>query len=136
MAEAIFKDLARSDGTLNHFDISSAGTKDWDVGFRPDYRTRQILADHNIPLDPDKLAQLITDKEKQEGNYIIAMSERVTKDLGNQNNVYMLLDFVDNIDNKNIPDPYPTDSFPEAYKLINRGIKAFYEYIKEKHLAK
>jgi protein-tyrosine phosphatase len=131
MAEAIFKNLALRDGNLDHFDVSSAGTKNWDVGLRPDYRTLQILSDHNISLDPGKRAQMITEKDKQNADYIIAMSERVENDLGSQNNIYLLLDFVDSIDDKNIPDPYPTDTFPEAFESIHQGVEAFYEYIKE-----
>jgi protein-tyrosine phosphatase len=134
MAEAIFKNLAHRDGILAYFEISSAGTKNWDVGLRPDYRTRQILADHNFPLDPGKRAQMITEKEKQEADYLIAMSERVAKDLGTQNNVYLLLDFVDGMDDKNIPDPYPTDTFPKAFELIHQGVQAFYEFLKINYL--
>ena len=130
MAEAIFKDLARRDGYLNQFEVSSAGTKDWDLGLRPDYRTRQILADHKIPLDPGKRARLITEKDKQNADFLIAMSERVAKDLGNKDNVHMLLDFVDEIFEKDIPDPY--DTFPEAYEMINRGVEAFYNFLIDK----
>lgn len=136
MAEAIFKDLARSDGTLNRFEVSSAGTKDWDVGLRPDYRTRQILADHGIPLDPGKRAQQINAKELKTADYLVVMSERVAKELGNPDNVFLLLDFVDETDDKDIPDPYPTDTFPEAYELINNGVSAFYNYLKKEHLSK
>jgi protein-tyrosine phosphatase len=136
MAEAIFSDTARRDGTLIHFAVSSAGTKDWDVGLRPDYRTRKILEEHGISLDSDKRAQIITKREIESADYLIAMSERVAKEIGNQDNVYLLLDFVNDIDVKDIPDPYPTDTFPEAYELINVGVENFYKYIKEKHLPK
>lgn len=61
------------------------------------------------------------------------MLERVAKELGNQDIVFLLLDFADNIDDKNIPDPYPTDTFPEAFNLINQGIKAFYYYLKNNY---
>jgi protein-tyrosine phosphatase len=134
MAEAIFIDLVRLDDTLAHFDVSSAGTKDWDVGLRPDYRTRQILADHEIPLDPGKRAQMISEKEINTANYLIAMSERIAKEMGNKNNVYLLLDFVDEIDDKDIPDPYPTNTFSEAFELIYLGVQALYKYLKEKYL--
>ncbi len=135
MAEAIFKELAHREGNLIHFEVSSAGTKNWDVGLWPDYRTRQILDENNIPLDPGKRAQMITEREKNQADYLIAMSEKIAIELGNKDTVYLLLDFVDDIENKNIPDPYPTDSFPEAYELISRGIKAFFDYVKEKHLS-
>jgi protein-tyrosine phosphatase len=134
MAEAIFKDLARRDNTLVRFDVSSAGTKDWDVGLRPDYRTRQILIDHEIPLDPRKRAQMISEREINTADYLIAMSERIAKELGYKDNVYLLLDYVDEIDDKEIPDPYPTDTFSEAFELIHRGVQALYKYLKETYL--
>ena len=133
MVEAIFLDLARHDGTLNHFEVSSAGTKDWDIGLRPDYRTCKILDDNGIPLDPNKRAKKITDKEINTADYLIVMSKRVAKEIGNQDNVYLLLDFVNDIDDKDIPDPYPSNTFPRAYELINRGVKEFYKYLKENH---
>ena len=129
MAEAIFKDLAHRDDTLSHFEASSAGTKDWDVGLRPDYRTRQILADHGVPLDPNKRARQITSADKKSADYLVAMTKRIAKEIGDQKNVYLLLDFVDEIDEKDIPDPYPTDTFPEAYELINRGVEALYKFL-------
>lgn len=130
MAEAIFNQLARSDGVLDHFDISSAGTKDWDIGMKPDRRTRQILEKHGYPLDPDKRARRITQGEKQKADYLIAMSGRIADDLGKQETVYLLMDFVEDAAIKNIPDPYPTDTFPQAFELILRGTKAFYNFIR------
>lgn len=133
MAEAIFKDLARQDGLLDAFEVSSAGTKDWDLGLCPDYRTRKILADHNIPLDPDKRARLLTDQDLREADYILVMTGDIAEDLGNRANVYRIMDFVPNSQIRDIPDPYPTDTFPQAFILINRGVKAFYENLKAKH---
>ena len=136
MAEAIFTDLARRDGTLSHFEVSSAGTKYWDVGLRPDYRTQKILAEHNIPLDPGKRAQMITERDMKTSDFLIAMSERVANDLGNDENVHLLLNFVESIEDKNIPDPYPTDTFPDAFELIKQGIEGFYYYLKKNSLEK
>jgi len=136
MAEAIFKNLARRDGSLTDFEISSAGTKDWDVGLHPDYRTRKILDEHGIPLNPGKHAQMITERDIKSADYLIAMSAKIANDLGNKDNVYLLLDFVNDIDDKDIPDPYPTDTFPEAFELINMGVDEFYKFLKEKYLSK
>jgi len=130
MAEAIFNQLDRSDGILDQFDVSSAGTKDWDIGMKPDQRTQQVLEKHSYPLDPNKHARRITETEKKEADYLIAMSERVADDLGNRENVYLLMDFVEDAAIKNIPDPYPSDTFPQAFELIKCGTKAFYDFIR------
>ncbi|MDY6868562.1 MAG: low molecular weight protein-tyrosine-phosphatase [Chloroflexota bacterium] len=129
MAEAIFKQLAREDNILDRFDVSSAGTKDWDLGLRPDRRSQQLLHKHGYPLDPDKRARQITPDEIKEADYLIAMSERVAEELGGGENVFLLMDFDEKTDKKDIPDPYPSDTFPQAFALIEQGTKAFYEHI-------
>lgn len=130
MAEAIYKELARSDGLLDHFDVSSRGTKNWDVGLRPDPRTIKILQDNNYPLETTKRAEQITPNEIQTADYLIAMSQRVANELNHPKNTHLLMAFVDNAETLDIPDPYPSDTFPEAFKLIEAGIKDFYASIK------
>lgn len=130
MAEAIFKKMAQLEGILDRFDVSSAGTKDWDIGSRPDYRTQQILEAHGYPLDPDKRAKKITQADLETADYLVVMSKRVADELGNRNNVFPLMSFVDNPETLDVPDPYPGDTFPQAFNLIEQGTKAFYAHIK------
>ncbi len=130
MAEAIFKHLAHEDDILDQFDISSAGTKDWDIGMRPDRRSQRLLQNNGYPLDPDKRARQITPDEIKEADYLIAMSESVAEELRDGKNVFLLMNFDEKTDVKNIPDPYPSNSFPQAFALIEQGTKAFYQQIK------
>jgi protein-tyrosine phosphatase len=132
MAEAIFKELARSEGILDHFDIASRGTKNWDIGLRPDPRTIKILQDHHYPLETTKRAKKITLNEIQTADFLIAMSQRVAEELNHPENTHLLMAFVDTAETLDIPDPYPTDTFPEAFKLIEEGVKDFYSSIKRK----
>lgn len=136
MAEAVLKELARREGTFNHFEISSAGTKDWDVGLRPDWRTQKLLQAHDYPLDPEKRARQLTQREIESADYVIAMSRRVADELGGRNNVTLLMDFVEEAETRDIPDPYPTDTFPEAFELVEKGVKAFYQHLKRVELKK
>jgi len=133
MAEAIFNAQAEADGCAHLFQVSSAGTKDWDIGLRPDARTHNLLEDHGYPLSPHKRAQMITQKEIHHADYLIAMTRRVANELGGGENVSLLLDFAEDMPVKNIPDPYPTDTFPEAFSLIERGVRAFYAFLIRKH---
>lgn len=130
MAEAIFVALARQDGGLDQFEVSSAGTRDWDIGLRPDSRAQQLLAEHGYALAADKRARQISDQEIESADFLIAVSRQVANELGNGSNVHLLLDFVDEVRHKDIPDPYPTDTFPEAFELIQTGVKAFYLHLK------
>ncbi len=131
MAEAIFKELARSDGLLNHFEVLSRGTKNWDVGFRPDHRALQILKNHHYPLEKTKRAQQITPQEIHQADYLIAMSQRVADELGHPENTHLLMAFVEDAESLDIPDPYPTDTFLESFLLIEQGVKDFYKTLKQ-----
>lgn len=49
MAEAVFAHLVKEKGLSHHFEkIDSFGTTGYHVGDSPDYRTMQVLKDHNI----------------------------------------------------------------------------------------
>ena len=133
MAEAILKAFIDRDGLNNWFDISSAGTENWDVGLPPAYRSAKLLQEHNYPLDPAKRASKISAKAIQEADYLIAMTAKIAQALGNRENVYLLMDFVERPKSSDIPDPYPTDTFPQAFEMIEKGVRAFYSYLKDRH---
>lgn len=59
------------------------------------------------------------------------MTEDISMELGAKDNVYLLTDFVDQPSNKDIPDPYPTDTFPLVFQLIEPAVKAFYSHVKK-----
>lgn len=136
MAEAIFNTLAKADGADGFFEVSSAGTKNWDVGLRPDARGQSLLQQNGYPLSPQKRARMITRDEIKTTDFLIAMSQRVADDLGNGENVHLLLDYAPDIPSKDIPDPYPTDTFTQAFNLIEIGVNAFYDYLKREYFQK
>jgi protein-tyrosine phosphatase len=133
MAEAIFNTLTEADGHAHLFQVSSAGTKDWDVGLRPDPRAQRLLMEHGYPLSPHKRAQMITQEEIRQADYVIAMTKRVANELGGGENVSLLLDYAEDMPVKDIPDPYPTDTFPEAFGLIEKSVPAYLAFLIRKH---
>jgi len=133
MAEAICNALVKADGHANDFLVSSAGTKNWDIGLRPDPRAQSILEENQYPLSPEKRARMITQAEIQNADYVIAMTKSIADELGNGENVHLLLDFSADIPSKDIPDPYPTNTFPQAFNLIEDGVKSFYTYLKQSY---
>ena len=133
MAEAILKTMVDRDGLSDRFEISSAGTENWDVGLPPDRRSASLLLEHNYQLDPAKRAKLISKNEIQNSDYLVAMTARIANALGNHDNVCLLMDFLDNPASRDIPDPYPTDTFPQAFRMIEKGVRAFYSFLKDKY---
>jgi len=133
MAEAILQALVNREELNKWFDISSAGTENWDIGLPPDNRSVKLLKQNNYPLDPVKRAREISTEEIQNADYLIAMTSKIAQSLGNGDNVYLLMDFIDNPKTRDIPDPYPNDTFPEAFEMIEKGVKAFFAYLKDKY---
>jgi protein-tyrosine-phosphatase len=78
---------------------------------------------------------MITADEIRIADYVIAMSQRVADELGNGPNVHLLLDFAPDTPIKDIPDPYPTNTFPQAFTLIEHGENAFFRYLKQEVLS-
>lgn len=131
MAEGVFTTIVARDGCESAFEISSAGTKDWDVGLRPNSRGLKLLARHGYHLSPHKRVQMITADEILNADYVIAMSQQIADELGNGSNVHLLLEYTPDIPSKDIPDPYPTDTFPQAFTLIEQSVNAFYRHLKQ-----
>ena len=131
MAEAIFRKRIKDADLKACFEISSAGTRDWDVGLRPDPRAKAQLDLHGYSLDSQKRARQITPIEITKADYVIAMTARVASELGDGENVHLLMSFVPGEAALDIPDPYPSDSFPEAFEKIERGIKAFVRFLEK-----
>ncbi len=131
MAEAIFNKLAKEACLSEMFEVSSAGTRDWDVGLRPDPRSQELLRKNNYPLDPQKRARKITPQEIRETDLLIAMTQRVARELGQGENVSLLMSYIPETEELDIPDPYPTDTFPESFALIEKGVFALIKVLKE-----
>lgn len=136
MAEAIFIKFAEEDGLSDRFVISSAGTKNWDVGLRPDPRAIEVLEENDYAISNKKRARMITIDELIDADYLIAMDQGIADELGNGENVHLLLNFAHNKLVKDIPDPYPTNTFPQAFRLIEEGVRAFYAYLQQSNLIK
>ncbi len=134
MAEAIFIKLAGEDGPTSRFKVSSAGTKNWDIGLRPDPRSLALLEENHYPISKEKRARLITNQEIRNAEFLIAMTKRIADELGNGENVHLLLDYLPGFPTKDIPDPYPTNTFPQVFNLIEEGVKAFYTYLKQTYI--
>lgn len=138
MAEAIFRDMVKREGLNENIKIDSAGTGDWHIGHPPHEGTQSILTKHSIGFEGMKARQVVKeDIEKFE--YIIAMD---AENLGNLRQlaghdhtgfIGRLLDFVDDTQILDVPDPYYTGNFNEVYELVTNGCKGLLNTIKKEH---
>ncbi|MRX73361.1 low molecular weight phosphotyrosine protein phosphatase [Bacillus lacus] len=138
MAEAIMKHYAAEEGLKHKIAVDSAGTGDWHIGKPPHEGTRRILDSNTISYE-GLLARKVEEKDLTSHHYIIAMD---AENLGNLRRmagytktgyIGRLLDFVDEANLSDVPDPYFTNNFEETYELISSGCKHLLQYIKKEH---
>lgn len=137
MAEAIFRHKVKNAGLERHFFIDSAGTGDWHVGNRPHDGTITILNDHGID-SKGIFSRQITQSDLEEYDYILAMDHQNVQsihlmfDSVPEDRIQLLLDYVPDMEDKNVPDPYITGNFDEVYQMIDRACERLLTQIREK----
>jgi len=138
MAEAIFRDLIEKEGLEQRIKVDSAGTGDWHIGEQPHEGTRKILKKYNICADGLKARQINVD-DLNDFQYIVAMDasniqnlEKLQKDEPCAK-VVRLLDYVDDLADKDVPDPYYTGDFEETYELVKKGCNRLLKELRTIH---
>lgn len=138
MAEAVFRNMVSEAGLADKIKVDSAGTGNWHIGKPPHEGTRQILTTYNIDYTGMKARQ-VAKEDVVNFNYIIAMDAENLGNLrrmaGYQQTGYIgrLLDFVEESDIEDVPDPYYTGNFDEVYELVTNGCKGLLNAIKDDH---
>lgn len=139
MAEAMFRDVVQKEGLEGQIQVDSAGTGNWHLGHPPHQGTLEILKKYEISPEGLKARQ-IQPSDIEEFEYIIAMDSNNKSDIEKleakfpKAKVEMLLHFVPEMKDKNIPDPYFTGNFQEVYELIKQGCENLLEHILEADL--
>lgn len=133
MAESVFTYLVKEKGLEDEFEIFSAGTSSEEIGNPVHYGTIKKLNELNIPIVPHKAVQM-TKKDFEYYDYIIAMDEKNMRNIERiiekkDEKVKKLLSFIDSV--KDIADPWYTGNFNETYEDIDRGLRAFLEYLEK-----
>lgn len=139
MAEAMFRDVVQKEGLEGQIQVDSAGTGNWHLGHPPHQGTLEILKKYEISAEGLKARQ-IQPSDIEEFEYIIAMDSDNKSDIEKleakfpKAKVEMLLHFVPEMKDKNIPDPYFTGNFQVVYELIKQGCENLLEHILEADL--
>lgn len=139
MAEAVFRHKLTKENMHDKIEVDSAGTSNYHIGSPPHKGTRAILEGKKITFDGLKARQV----QKNDWNtfdYIIAMDEQNIEDLTSMNNqpeggpvVKKLMDFVQDPEEGNVPDPYFTGDFDYTYKLVETGCENLLQHIIKHH---
>ncbi|WP_077210881.1 low molecular weight protein-tyrosine-phosphatase [Bacillus dakarensis] len=138
MAEAMFRELVKKKGLEEQIYIDSAGTGNWHIGEPPHKGTVEILSKNNISVEGLKARQ-IQPQDLENFDYIIAMDADNRKNINMIKAAYpkadvsVLLEYVPEIADKDVPDPYFTGNFLEVYELVEKGCSALLSKIIAEH---
>lgn len=138
MAEAVLRKLVREEGLEEKIEVDSAGTGSWHTGSEPHEGTRAILDKYEIDYS-GMAARTIDREDLSRFQYIICMD---AENLGNLHRmagfqktgfIGRLMDFAENQENADVPDPYFTGNFDEVYEMVTDGCKGLLKTIKDEN---
>ena len=135
MAEAVFVQMVQEAGLAGKIEVDSAGTGDWHIGHRAHQGTLDILKLNGVP-EPSRARQIRL-ADLDEFDYVIVMdNSNLTnvRALGTgRAHVARLLDTVQEVSDKEVPDPYFTGGFAPVYQLVRRGCEELLAVIRANH---
>ena len=133
MAEFIFKDFLKKRGEENEFLVLSAATSSEELG-NPVYPpARKELFKHGITCE-GKYAVQLKKSDYETYDHILCMDDwnmkNISRILGcdGKEKVGKLLDFCGGGE---VADPWYTGNFERTYEDLEKGITAFYEFLKK-----
>ena len=131
LAEGIFVTRLQEQGLSQHFRVDSCGTGGWHAGEPPHHGSVAIAQDRGIDITHQRSRKLKT-SDFQNFDWIIAMDASNERDLRSaaprdfpQDRIVRLLDFADNTDRSDVPDPYYVGGFDTVFDLIDSGCQGF-----------
>lgn len=134
MAEAVFRDLVKKAKLDDRFEIKSAGIGNWHAGERPHRGTREVLLRHGIDVN-GMLAKQITTGDLERFDYIVVMDSENLSDLRssrvNTSKLSRLLDYAQDLNARDVPDPYYDGRFELVYELIRIGAEGLLVKIRQ-----
>lgn len=124
-AEGVFRALVEAEGLADRIEIDSAGTHAYHVGESPDPRSQAAAKRRGIDLSAIR-GRKVTVKDFETFDYVLAMDRtnlQILKRLRPRDahaRLQMMLDFVPDGDEKDVPDPYygAGDGFERVLNLI------------------
>ncbi len=138
LAEAVFRNKIINLGFDEMVACDSAGTANYHVGDLPDSRTIDVAQAHSIPIDHRGRQFLVEDSEAFD--YLLAMDSsnyrNMISEMGSAPNHLFLMRHFDPLNkDADVPDPYygGVDGFEKVYKILDRSIDEFIDFLLERH---
>jgi protein-tyrosine phosphatase len=140
-AEGIFQHLVDQAGLAAQIEIDSAGTGDWHIGRAPDQRAQTVALQRGYDIG-DLRARQVHGGDFEQFHYILAMDSQnladlnAMKPLGFSGHLGLMLDFADDQNSRDVPDPYygGEEGFQQVVDLLNRAARGLLVHIQRQHL--
>jgi len=124
-AHGVFESLVRQRGLTDRVEVDSCGTSGWHVGEAPDSRSTEEAARRGYTLGSLRGRQ-VRATDFLTFDYILAMDRQNMQDLRTlspddySGHLGLFLDFAENVDIREVPDPYygGDDGFSHVLDLI------------------
>lgn len=138
MGEALLRQKLDKQGLSEKVSVDSAGTASWHEGKLPHKGTRDILDQYGISYE-GMTGRQVEQNDFEQFDYIITMDDQNMNDIetsfamSETTYVAKLMDFVEDPEEVNVPDPYYTGNFDYTYKLISEATDNIVSFIRTKH---
>lgn len=135
-AEGVFRHLLKQKGSLDLFEIDSAGTHAYHVGEPPDSRAQQTARSRGIDLSFIR-GRKFTNSDFEYFDYILAMDTDNLHILQQacpaeyQHKVKLFLDYAPQRSERDVPDPYygGPQGFDNVFDLVTDAAEGFYNSV-------
>lgn len=140
-AHGIFEKRLRDQNLQDLVLVDSAGTGDWHLGKMPDSRAQIFAQNRGYDLSHLRARQIAT-SDFESFDYILAMDSQNLENIrsmqpaGYQGHVSLFLDFLDEGEGQEVPDPYygGAEGFEMVVDMVERACDNLLENIRSKHL--
>jgi protein-tyrosine phosphatase len=136
LAEGVFRDLARSRGVEDRFEIDSAGTSAYHIGSAPDRRSAAEARRRGLELAGS--ARQVEPDDLHRFDWVIAMDaenhaelERLRASVGGAARLHRLREWDPQPDSADVPDPYygGDSGFSDVHDIVERSCERFLEHL-------
>ncbi|MCL4145882.1 UNVERIFIED_CONTAM: hypothetical protein GTU68_001645 [Idotea baltica] len=137
----MFRDLVIANDLEHDIYIDSSGTGDWHIGRPPDQRATEHAAARGVDLS-DLRARLVIPEDFGKFDYVLAMDRQNLADLNVmkapsfQGHLGLFLDFAEDYQEVEVPDPYygGGDSFELVLDMVQNGCEGLLQDIRRNYL--
>ncbi len=137
-AEGVFRKILEDSALAEGIMIDSAGTHAYHIDQPPDHRAQQAAARRGIDISALR-GRRATAEDIEEFDYVLAMDREnyhnLTRLKGERENIRLFLDYSENFEDDEVPDPYygGPNGFERVLDMIEDACRGLLADIRQRH---